>query len=364
MKKNGFRSAKQNLQTPNTDQSSIFVGVDGGGTKTLAVVLDESGDVLSEGVTGASNPLRVGIETAVTNVAGAIDKACDVIGKLRSDVVAVQIGLAGVRREDVRARMRESLVEELNVEKLEVVTDAEIALYGATNGAAGLVIIAGTGSICCGRNARGEIAMAGGWGPIAGDEGSGSGIARRALQSIAKASDGRAEKTSLSQYALDYFRAASVEDLATVIYAPMMTNDRIAGFTKLVIKAAREKDFVAIDLLNEGAGELGLAANAVIGRLKLEKQKFQVAYVGGVFNAQHLIFDRLIETIRREAPQAFLAAPQLAPAEAAGKMALSLAGEINNKNQELSASSTTQKREKSAPVLSKSDKASSKRLRL
>ena len=305
-------------------QSGLFLGVDGGGTKTSAVLADRDGTILSQATTAASNPLRVGVETSVREIAEAVDAACDTIGKSRSDIVAAFVGLAGVRREDLRFRMRESLQEELGVESLEVATDAEIALYGATDGREGIVIIAGTGSICCGRNDGGEFARAGGWGPLAGDEGGGAGIARRALQQIAKASDGRGEHTVLGEYACRYFRADTSDDLAMAIYSPAMTNDKIAGFARFVIEAARAQDRIAIELLTEAARELGIAARAVIKKLALGKKKFQVAHVGGIFNAGNLIFKPLLEEIQKGAPHAFLAPPIFPPAVAAAKMAFLL----------------------------------------
>lgn len=300
----------------------LFLGVDGGGTKTLAILTDADLNVLGEGKTGVSNPLRVGVETAVDNIVTAIDRACDAADKLRSEIAAAEIGLAGVRRADIRNRMRDRLITRLRIKKLEVYTDAEIALYGATDGKAGLVVIAGTGSICCGRNANGEFASAGGWGPLAGDEGGGAGIARRALQAVAKASDGRAPKTALSNLACDYFRASSPEDIAMAIYAPTMTNDRIAGFARFVIQAARDNDKVALRLIDEAGCELGLAANAVIKKLNLAEERFQIAYVGGIFAAKELIFDPLLRKVHELAPAAYLAPPQLAPAVAAAKMAI------------------------------------------
>lgn len=312
---------------------ALYVGVDGGGTKTLAVISDENGEVLGEGKTGASNPLRVGIEPAISHITEAIDKACDAADMTRTDIIAVQAGLAGVRREDLRLRVKNRLIESLGVRAVDVVTDAEIALYGATDGAAGLVIIAGTGSICCGRNEKGEFAVAGGWGPLAGDEGGGAGIARRALQAIAKGSDGRATPTKLSEAACDYFRASSAEDLTVAIYAPTMTNDRIAGFAKCVIETAREGDAVAVQLLDEAGCELGLAANAVVRKLGMDFEKFQIAYVGGVFAAKELILEPLLRKVHEQAPKAFLAPPHFPPAIAAAKMAARLVKNSSLPNQ-------------------------------
>lgn len=311
----------------------IYLGVDGGGTKTHAVITNSKLKVLAEGFAAASNPLRVGIETAVENVIRAVDQACDEIERSRYEITAAHIGLAGVRRQDLRQRMRDRFAALLENRQITVETDAQIALYGAVNGGTGLVIIAGTGSICCGRTANGEYACAGGWGPLAGDEGGGAGIARRALQMIARASDGRSAETLLSAAACRYFRAVSTEDLAMAIYSPQMTNDKIAGFAREVIETARDGDQVALKVTAEAGRELGIAANAVIEKLKIADEEFPVALVGGVFKGKELITDSLLEEIRKIAPKAYLSAPQLPPAVAAAKMAI-VAGETNSqKNQ-------------------------------
>lgn len=302
----------------------LFLGVDGGGTKTLVVLLDEANNVVSEGLSGASNPLRVGIETAVANISEATNKACDKISRNPIEIVSAAFGLAGVRRMDLRMRIRERIRQKLGIKLIEVVTDAEIALYGATKDEAGLVVIAGTGSICLGRNESGEKAVAGGWGPLAGDEGSGAGIARRALQAIAKASDGRGDQTKLSRKAMQYFRAGKPEDILVAIYAPQTDNIKIAGFAKFVVEAAIEGDKVAQEILAEAGHELGTAANAVIHRLKLERKKFSIAKIGSIFRAGELITEPFLETIQKTAPKAYLIEPLLPPAVAAAQMAFEM----------------------------------------
>jgi len=309
------------LKLPRRAPAPEYVlGVDGGGTKTHAVIADEHGRVLGEGFAGPSNPLRVGVNTAAAAVREAVDQACDAAGMRRADIVAAEVGLAGVRRADLRERMRESLIG-LGVNSVEVVTDAEIALYGATGGAPGLVLIAGTGSICCGRNARGKRGCAGGWGPLAGDEGGGAWLARRALQAVAQATDGRGPATTLCQAACAYFNVSTADDLSLALYAPSMTNERIAGFGRQVVEAAQKKDAVAREIITEAGRELGKAAVAVIRKLQMEPERFQVAYVGGVFRAGELILSPLREVVTRTAPQAYFAPPQLAPAIAAAQMA-------------------------------------------
>lgn len=299
----------------------LFLGVDGGGTKTHAVLLDHTGQFIGEGFAGASNPLRVGIDTAVGNILRAAEAACDQANRTLEDIISITGGLAGVRREDIRRTVRRQIGQEFRIKTVEVVTDAEIALYGVNSSKIGLVVIAGTGSICLGINDRSEKAMAGGWGPLAGDEGGGAGIARRALQAIAKASDGRGCATKLSEYASDYFRTSTAEDLMVAIYSPKTDNAKIAGFARCVVETARDGDRAATQILREAGHELGLAANAVIRKLKLERRKIPIGCVGSIFQAGQLITASLLETIHKTAPKAFLTETEFPPAYSAARMA-------------------------------------------
>lgn len=301
----------------------LYLGVDGGGTKTNIALMNAAGKVIAEGSGGPSNPLRVGVETAVANIIKAADSAGDIAGASRGDIVAATLGLAGVRRLDIRDRVRERFASQYGVRKTTVITDADIALYGTTLGEPGVVVIAGTGSICLGVNAKGERAISGGWGPLAGDEGGGRGIAERALHQIAKASDGRGPKTQLSERAEEYFRVSSVENLITAIYAPTMDNSRIAGFARCVVETAQDGDGVALDIIDEAGRELGTAAAAVMKKLQLQNQRVPVGCVGSIFNAGKLLTDPMERIIHEVDPNAYLTAPEMPPAHAAALMAMS-----------------------------------------
>ena len=297
------------------------VGVDGGGSKTEAVIMDANLLVIGEGRASASNPLRVGVTGAAAAIREAIEKACAMAKIRRTDLIAAEIGLAGARRKELRERMHDAL-SALGIRDVEVVTDADIALYGATDGAPGLVIVAGTGSICCGINARGKKTCAGGWGPIAGDEGGGAWIARRALRAVAFAADGRGPKTSLTEAACAYFHVTTADDLTTAIYAPTITNERIAGFGRDVIESAIAKDPVARQIIIDGGRELGVAAAAVIRNLQMEREHFQIAYVGGIFRASgELILEPLRNEVKKIAARAYFGPPKFPPAVAAARMA-------------------------------------------
>lgn len=300
----------------------FFLGVDGGGTKTHIALMNHAGKVKCEGFAGPSNPLRVGVETAVGNIVKAVSEACDQGGVSRGDIVAATLGLAGVRRADLRQRVRESFLQRLKIKNVDVITDAEIALYATTLGEPGLVVIAGTGSICLGKNQAGEIAISGGWGPLAGDEGGGVGIAQRALHTVAKASDGRGAPTMLSERASEYFRASGPENLIVAIYSPQIDNTRIAGFAQLVVETAQKGDKLATEILEEAGLELGLAACAVIKKLSLDRDKVPIGCVGSIFKAGKLLTKPMLKIIRGCAPKAYLTEAAMPPAHAAALMAM------------------------------------------
>lgn len=314
------KNVEKNSRKPRSYQ--LFLGVDGGGTKTNVALMNESGEFVAEASGGPSNPLRVGVETAVANITKALNQACDDAGFSRGDVVAATLGLAGVRRMDIRERVRESFVARSGIRKTQVTTDAEIALYGTTFGKAGIVVIAGTGSVCLGINEKGERAVAGGWGPLAGDEGGGRGIAEQALHSIAKASDGRGEATKLTETAEVYFRASTTDNLLGAIYAPQIDNSRIAGFAKYVVETAKEGDKIALELIENAGRELGSAATAVIRNLGLERATFPVGCVGSVFKAGEILTKPMLSAIHAVAPKAFLVNPEMSPSQAAALMAM------------------------------------------
>jgi N-acetylglucosamine kinase-like BadF-type ATPase len=123
--------------------------------------------------------------------------------------------------------------------------------------------------------------------------------------------------------ACNYFHVSEADDLTTAIYQPTITNERIAGFGRDVVEAAKQKDAVALAIITEGGMELGLAASAVIRNLQMERDEFQIAYVGGVFRAAgELVLRPLSEVVKKVAPRAYFEPPHFSPAVAAARMAL------------------------------------------
>ena len=298
-----------------------FLGVDGGGTKTLAILTDARLRVIGKGLSGPSNPHRVGWKEAVANIRTAVMQALQDAGLHLSDVSAAGLGIAGVSHPIHYHTMRDALDRALGLEHMELVTDAKAALAGALDGKPGVIVIAGTGSIALGMNAAGEEARSGGYGPTFSDEGSGYDISRRALKAIAASFDGRSPQTLLTERITRELGVTSAADLPSVIYSNDARPPKIASLAKLVAAAAREGDPVARQILAEAGAELGALAVAVIQRLGLQDQAFGVAYVGSVFNSGGDLFEPFRRAILQAAPRAEIREPLYPPTIGAVKLA-------------------------------------------
>jgi N-acetylglucosamine kinase-like BadF-type ATPase len=137
--------------------------------------------------------------------------------------------MAGVDREADASIMR-ALMRRIGYKaRIVIANDALIALVAGVGSAPGVVLIAGTGSIAYGRNARNEAARAGGWGYVLGDEGSGYWIGRQALRAVVRASDGRGPQTSLTPLVLEHYGAAQASGLVHAIYDRAVRPQTIAG---------------------------------------------------------------------------------------------------------------------------------------
>ena len=302
--------------------SRYFLGVDGGGSKTAALLTDENSEPLGRGIAAGSNHLRVGIEMATRNIERAVNIALVEAGVPHRQIEYAYCGIAGSDHPEHHDRVVESLGVFFPRGNFIVDTDARIALTGAVGFAAGVVIIAGTGSVAFGRDAAGKEGRAGGWGPTLGDEGSGYAIAREGLAAIVRAHDGRGEPTKMTDLLCHEYGMCNPVDLPRFVYAASTHADDIARYGKLVVEAAQAGDGVARDILDDAGRELGECVLAVVRKLDLQNEEFPVAYVGGAFRAGDLLLEPLRRTIQAEAPRANIIPPRHSPVEGAAQMAI------------------------------------------
>ncbi len=257
-----------------------FLGLDGGQTKTLAVLVNESGEILGIGRAGPSNHLNEpgAYQRLSESIIESISSACKACGSIRP--TAAFLGMTSL---DPRvSEIAESLV---TADILVVENDTVSAWAGATLCKPGVITISGTGSVSFGVNHKAERAMSAYWAHLFGDEGSGFDLGKRTLTLAARASDGRGEHTVLLRMVLEHFGVASMDEVRREIYSKNLERRRIAQLAGLLISAAQKGDSVSRKELELAGAQLAEGAVAVLKRLNLVDAGCLVCPAGGVFEA-------------------------------------------------------------------------------
>ena len=266
----------------------LFLGVDGGQSRTKAWIGDERGCVVGRGVGGPCNHVGAaeGAAKLTRAVAECVGKACEEAGLDAAQVhyEAACFGMSG-GPEDKEALLGRIL----RVGKLVVTHDGLIALSGATAGEPGVITIAGTGSFAFGRNAAGQTARAGGWGYIFGDEGSAFDIVRQALRAALRYEEGWGPPTLLRERLLEAVGVVTTNDLLHRFYTDEYPRSRVALFSTLVDRAAEEGDEVAASILSAAAQQLALFAASVRRQLWNPGEPARITWAGGVFGSAPLL---------------------------------------------------------------------------
>ncbi len=254
------------------------LGIDAGGTQTRALVADETGRVLAGSHGGGAN-LRTHGELEVEKVLHGVIEQALAQAQVRPEAAA--LGIAGADRPEDQAVLA-AILRRFGFQRHVVVThDAYIAFVAGSPARVGLALLCGTGSIAWGRNAQGLTARSGGWGRQIGDEGSGFWIGERAIRRALYAADGRGPATKLERALFEHFALEHLEQILDAVYDEEFPRHRVARFAVRVAEAALAGDGVAREILSDAAGELRLAAQSVIHRLRLEEGAYDVVLSGG-----------------------------------------------------------------------------------
>jgi N-acetylglucosamine kinase-like BadF-type ATPase len=300
----------------------FVLGIDAGGTKTVCQLADEHGRIVGESRGPGANLQAAGELAVEKTLHHLMDEAMAAHPGAR--LGAVCVGMAGVDRPGDAEVVRGIMRRIGQSAQVLIVNDALVALEAGAPGAAGVVIIAGTGSICYGRNSQGQAARAGGWGYVLGDEGSGYWIGRHALRAVVREADRRGPATSLTPKALRHFGVDRPQDLIHEIYYGGMRPGAIAALASQVQEAFAEGDAVAAGILEVGVRELVSSAASVVSRLHLEQEDFTFVLSGGIFRAVPWMREELTARLPRVSPDTPILHLAVEPAEGAVKLALSL----------------------------------------
>lgn len=270
-----------------------YLGVDGGGSKTLAVIVNERGEEIGRGLADGANYNSIGLAAAIEHIHTAVNQAIHT-ARCALPVHKAWLGLAGIDRKADYELLYPHLRE--LAEQVRLTNDAELLLAGLEK-AIGVVLISGTGSIALGRDTSGQKARSGGWGHILGDEGSGYVIAQQALQAVVRASDGRGPQTALRERILQAWNLQNTDELIGEIYGEP-DKAKIASLSSCVMITARAGDQVAAAILQQAAKELALAVHAVCQQLQFSDQEVPLALGGGLLMNEADFCTQVIQQIR------------------------------------------------------------------
>lgn len=312
---NGKSMKKRNQQ--------LVIGVDGGGTKTVAALADLKGKILAKAKSGPSSFIKVGIKETVLNITKAIGK---IIKKnKKGKILSTFIALAAVEEnKEMRGVIMKNLLLQPKISrifkgKVTIGSDQIGGFRTGTDKKDGIVLISGTGSVAHGWR-KGKEAHASGWGWL-NDEGSAFWVGQKAYQAVLKDLDGRAPKTLMTNLFFKKFKAKSAGDLKREIFLKNNLIENVSFLALLVDKATQKRDKIAKNILIEAGKELALAANQVIKKLNFQKIKFPLVLIGSMFKSK-IVLNTVKKEIKKFAPKVNFTRPKQEPAIGAVKLAI------------------------------------------
>ncbi|WP_296944050.1 N-acetylglucosamine kinase [uncultured Massilia sp.] len=306
----------------------MFLGIDGGGTKTAFALVDRAGAVRARSEEGSAYHVETGIEGA----AAVLERGCralfDAAGVTAADLDFAFFGLPAYG-EDRAAQARLDALPRavLGHGRYLCGNDMVCSWAGSLACADGISVIAGTGSMAYGEYA-GRQARAGGWGELFSDEGSAHWIARAGLALFSRMSDGRAPRGALYELVRARLALRDDLDLCGVVYGELKgERSKVAQLARLVTEAAALGDRLAQAIVDDAAGELAAMVDAVRTALAVPPDApLAVSHTGGLFGPGGPLRAPFAQALAARAHPYRLAAPRLAPVLGAALYAARSAG--------------------------------------
>ena len=297
-----------------------FLGIDGGGTKTKVVIINNNKDILYESVAGPSS-----VDTVTSQeTLDVIKTALKDFYSSHEQVVfnALFVGLGGI----VFEYQKEVIINHLKTINgvypntvIVVENDMHNALYSGLLFDEGMTLICGTGMVAFGKNKHGKHHKAGGWGFKEGDAGSGFNLGSEAIKYMIRAFDGRLEKDAFANDLAEYLKFRKAEEIIALMDELYLNRTKVASLAPIVTKYANLNHPYALKIVEAATDELALSVKAVYHHLKLETATLVV--VGSLGNVEGSFKTLLHEKIKSISSKINIVEPQVDPAYAAALMA-------------------------------------------
>jgi len=293
----------------------VYLGVDGGGTKTRFALIDANGQLLAEAQLGTTYHPQVGLDGVCTVLGEGIARVLAASGRTAQDIGHAFFGLPAYGEDSqATARLRTCPAQLLGHDRYTCDNDMVCGWAGSLACADGINIVAGTGSIGYGQR-QGKAARAGGWGEAFSDEGSAYWIAVRGLNAYSRMSDGRLPKGPLHAILNAHLKLDNDLDLCAHVYGgDGCARGDLAQLSQQVAEAANAGDAASLAIFHDAGRELAAIVDALRVALDFAPgEAVPVSYSGGAFNAGDLLLAPFTNALRAASPDFALHAPQHAP---------------------------------------------------
>lgn len=297
---------------------NIYLGIDGGGSHTRAILVNAEGCVLGTAEAGPSNYHNVGLETATANILEATRLAAKSAEVKTTSICAAYLGCAAIKSSLDASQLRAS-VETAGMApagNIRVENDLWNALAGGLNGRPGIAIIAGTGSHCAARDPLGNTTTCGGWGWMLDDAGSAMGLTLSALRMAVRSADGRRKPTRLLEAALAFLGLSDPGEMLAALLMEPWSPDQLGRFAPVVVRCAQEGDAAARRVLRQGARALAELAATAAKRLSFPNGP-EIVLLGGCARSGDPYQPLIEQELRKALPNARLTEPEGSPLQGA-----------------------------------------------
>lgn len=303
-----------------------YLGIDGGGTKTKYLLVNEGLQKVCEREGSTIHIHQVGVEGIKSQLKENISKICEEVNISTKDIAYAFAGVPGYGESlDDMVKIDKAIKEVMEV-PYSIDNDAVNGWAGGTACKPGVNVVAGTGSIAYGRNAEGKLARCGGFGPGIGDDGSAYWIALRTINEYTRQKDGRSEKTVLVDILEKEYNISYKYEIVDIAFNRLKFNrTELAKFSTICFLAAEAGCLACKKIFEDAARAIFEHIYAISKELNFNEE-FVVSYTGGVFKAGKHVLEPLNEMIKESGLKCYLQEPGLDPWNGSVLLAYTLAG--------------------------------------
>jgi N-acetylglucosamine kinase-like BadF-type ATPase len=299
---------------------TVFIGLEGGGTHSFAIAVDSAGRMLAMAESGSLNFFGTSLREARRHLE-RLNRSLQRQLPPKSRIAGIVVGCSALFFDATNEEKKNLCDGILPLERTRIVSDCQTACFGATLGRAGVVIVAGTGSIVVAQKEDGLQRRVGGWGHILGDEGSAYWMAVESVKAAIAAEERTGPRTELGRWVRQWFRVQDLTEVVPIIHGPDFTKERFAMLAKHLARKIRGRDTVFCGICRCGAKQLASQALAAVKLSRVKMRPLPVFLLGGVLTNNDLVRARLVTELKNSRAVR-IAKPCLSPLLGAAALAL------------------------------------------